>query len=258
MKRVLVIFCALYAGLVSGAGAVTIKKAAPVSTQQSTAMESATSLVPTALNLISGVKALTAKQNELTAECQPTQSEINWVNTMIKEWAKTGTMSATDVAQRLNMTSCGYSNCYADMVQDMVEVKGSKQFYDAFVDTTGAVWDGFPMASVATYCKSEPCSNKNKKTVSNIYIMFALIDFDDADYSKSELSMASKLREKAEKCSDVKIGAQKVAAQQEFIINTVGSIGQKTNTSSVIEAVSGISSGGLGGLGNVAIQLLDK
>lgn len=257
MKKVLVIFCALYAGLVSGAGAVTIKKAAPVSTQQSTAMESATSLVPTALNIISGVKALTAKQDELTAECQPTQSEINWVNTMMKEWAKTGTMGATDVAQRLNMTPCTYNNCYADMVQDMVEVKGSEQFYDAFVDD-GAVWGGFPMASVATYCKSEPCSNKNKKTVSNIYTMFALIDFDDADYSKSELSMVSKLREKAGKCSDVKIGAQKVAAQQEFIINTVGSIGQKTNTSSVIEAVSGISSGGLGGLGNVAIQLLDK
>ena len=88
-----------------------------------------------------------------------------------------------------------------------------------------------------------------------------MIDFDDADYSKSELSMASKLREKAEKCSDTKIGAQKLAAQQEFIINTVGSIGQKTNTSSIMETVSGISSGGLGGLGglgSVAAQFLDK
>ena len=50
----------------------------------------------------------------------------------------------------------------------------------------------------------------------------------------------------------------------DFVMNAVGGIGQKTNTGSIMETVSGLvtSGGGMGGalqsLGGVATQLLDK
>ena len=49
-----------------------------------------------------------------------------------------------------------------------------------------------------------------------------------------------------------------------FVTNTIGNMGQKTNTGSVMDAVTGVlgNSGGglgnLGGLATVATQFLDK
>ena len=64
--------------------AVSIKKAAPVATQQASKLDGAGSLVGTALTLVSGVKALNQKVNALSAECQPTSAEISFVNETVK------------------------------------------------------------------------------------------------------------------------------------------------------------------------------
>ena len=103
---------------------------------------------------------------------------------------------------------------------------------------------------------------KKKKTVSNIYEIFALIDFEDKDYTAEEMTTLVKLREKFEKCGGGKLAAQKKQMWGEFLVDSIGGLGQKTNTATIMDAVSGMSKsgggGGLGSLGNIANQLLNK
>jgi hypothetical protein len=68
---------------------------------------------------------------------------------------------------------------------------------------------------------------------------------------------------KMEKCAPAKLNAKKLALWGDFVVSTVGGIGQKTNTGSIMDAVNGIisSGGGMGAvqsLGGIATQLLDK
>ena len=72
-----------------------IKKAAPVATKQEDKLQSATSLLPTVIGLVGGVQALNKQQQQLSADCAPTSSEIQLVNDLVKEWAKTGTTTAS-------------------------------------------------------------------------------------------------------------------------------------------------------------------
>ncbi len=250
------------------AHALTVKKAAPVATKESTAKESAASLVPTVMNLVSGIQQLNAKQNEMTAECIPTASEITFVNNTIKEWAKTGAMSAKEVEQSLRMKPCeAATGGYARSVEmsagtDMDEIV----CYDWFGGSgnEGMVWYRFPMAAKATYCADgmDTCSTKNQKTTSNIYNVFNLIDFSEADYTKDEARMAATLTAKIENCSDAKLSAKKRAMWGEFLTNTIGSMGQSTNTGAIMQQVGAVSnsglSGGLQSLGGIASQFMDR
>ena len=96
--------------------------------------------------------------------------------------------------------------------------------------------------------------------------MFNLIDFTEADYTAQEAKMAASLLSKIENCSYAKISAKQKALWGEFLVGTVGSLGQKTNTASIMETVSGMAgtlgSGNalqsLSGLGSMATQFLNK
>ncbi len=92
MKKTILFFAGLMccAPMMSAHAAVAVKKAAPVATQESAGTAGAASLIPTVLGLVSGVQALNAQQQALTAECIPTTAELNFVNTTMQEWAKTG------------------------------------------------------------------------------------------------------------------------------------------------------------------------
>ena len=87
-------------------GAITIKKAAPVAAKQTSALEAGQTLVPTVLGLVSGIQQLNKQQKELTAECSPTGQELDFVNKIVKEWAKTGAATADEVENRLGMRRC--------------------------------------------------------------------------------------------------------------------------------------------------------
>lgn len=241
--------------------AVAIKKAASVSTQQATKMDGASSLVGTVLTLASGVKALSQKVNEMDAECQPTSEEITFVNEIIKEWAKTGAASAEDVQRSLRRRPCDVSSGIGGY-QAAVEVSvlmgdDTELCFDSFRGTgnEGMVWYNFPRVGTATYCDdgSRSCGKKLKHT-SDIYEIFNLVDFTDADYTKKEAQVAGKIIAKTEKCSGAKLSQAKKALWGDFLTESIGNMGKKTNTASIMDTVSGVvgSGGGLtGGLQSI-------
>ncbi len=268
MKKLLLIFVGLvYAAAFGGAdAAVTIKKAAPVATKQAAPMDVTGSLLPTVLGLVSSVQQLSAQQKKLTADCIPTTQELTFVNNTVKEWAKTGAMSVEEVKTALKRQPCqSATGGYRVAVEVGGATEGNAICFDHYAGAgnEGMIWFGYPIASKATYCVdgSLSCSDKNKETVSDIYDIFNLIDFSTADYTPQEATMAGKLMAKIENCSHSKLSAKKRAIWGEFLTNTISGVGQSTNTGTIMETVSSITSSGggvssLGSLGQVAAQFL--
>lgn len=266
MKKVCTCFFGILFMCLNAAQAVTVKKAAPVAKKESNTSSTTASLVPTVLNLVSGIQALNAKQNQMTAECIPTAAEINFVNQTIKEWAKTGAATAEEALSQLKMQPCPKEWSYASSVQsDAGMNERNIVCVDVFKDA-GMIWDGYPMASHATYCAdgSDTCGTKDQRTASNIYNVFNLIDFSQADYTAQEGTVAAALVAKIENCSDAKLSAKKRALWQEFLTGTIGNMGQSTNTGAIMQQVESISSsgGGFGGalqsLSGIATQFMDR
>ena len=247
-------------------GAVTVKKAAPVATQAASTTNSAGSLVPTVLSLVSNVQQLTSKQNDMMIECIPSSAEITFVNNIVKEWAKTGAMSAKDVQKKLKRKPCAGGSGYAFDVKYNAATGLDDVCYDSFVGygNEGMVWYGFPKVGKTEYCDDGSDNCKNRKTASDIYEIFDLVDFGYADYTKSEATMAAKLITKVDECTDKKLSQKKREMWGEFLTTTIGGVGQKTNTSAIMDTVGGITKGGtnvssgLSSLGSVATQFLNK
>lgn len=270
MKKAFIAFIAAVSCMTAqvAMGAVAIKKAAPVATQSSSESNASASLVPTVLSLVSNVQQLSAKQNNLVDDCEPSSAEIAFVDNMVKEWAKTGAMSADDVAKRLKRKPCEGGVGYEVYVKTSAITKVDDICYDNFVGygNEGNVWYRFPKVGKATYCDDGTNTCKNKKTASDIYEIFNLIDFSEVDYLKSsnELTMAAKLIAKVDECSDSKLSQKKRALWGEFLTTTIGGVGQKTNTGNIMDTVGSITksgtnlSSGMSSLGSIATQYLSK
>ena len=258
-----------------------VKKAAPVATKQADKMESVTSLLPTVVGLVSSVRALNQQQQKLSADCVPTSSEIQLVNDLVKEWAKTGATTASvargksvacvDELASSSRFKCGGSGNseggapnesgfenYINLHDDMcIETFSNK-------NACNTIWNGFPKASSGKKC--DIADDKKCETVSNIYDVFALIPFGDDDYTKTEAAKISQLKAKMEKCAPGKLNAAKVELYGGFVTQTLGSLGQTSGaagTASVLEAVSSMGGSGniqsvLPSLGTMATQLFDK
>lgn len=247
--------------------AVAVKKAESVAPVANAGTANVASLVPGVLGLVTDVMALNKAQNELTAECVPTSAEITFVENMVKEWAKVGEMTSAQAAEKLKREPCTNStgNCYATDVQ-VANTPGLKPKFNVFRTTADneMVWADFPKPGLGEYCKTgmplANCSGKDEVRVSDIYEVFAIVDFGPADYLPNEVTMAAKLLDKAGKCSRSAVNAKKAALWGEFLQKTAGNIGQKTNTGTIMEQVGAITSGGgvgaLGGLGGIATQLI--
>lgn len=260
----------LFGMLVSGAlvgvadAAVAVKKAAPVATKEASKTDSAASLVGSVLGLVSTVQALNAQQKALVEDCIPTSSEISFVDKTVKEWAMTGAASASDI--KLPGGPCDPKiETYASSVERADATESTDICYDTFTGSgnENMVWDGFPKVGKATFCPGGELTCKNKKTVSNIYDIFNLVDFTKQDYTVQEATMAGKLMDKIERCSNAKLSAKKRALWGEFLTSTLSNVGQKTNTGNILQQVTSVANsggglGGLGGLGNMALQYLDK
>lgn len=270
MKKNLAIFVAtlLCATVSAATAAVTIKKAAPVATQDSATSSTTASLVPSVLSLVSDVQALSAKQRDIDTECMPSSAEITFVNDTVKEWAKTGSVTSDEVARKLNAQPCRGGVGYEAAVRYSAGTDMSNICYDNFASKSDEdmVWYEFPKASRTTYCPdgSPTCSDKEKKNATNIYEIFDLIDFGAGDYTKQDATMAAKLLARVETCTDKKISQKKKQMWGEFLVNAMGNVGQKTNTSAIMQTVSGITqngaslNGGISSLGAIASQFLDK
>ena len=270
MKKNLALFIAplLCVTVDSAMAAVAIKKAAPVATQESSMSSTTSSLVPSVLTLVSEVQSLNAKQRELDAECTPSSAEIEFVNNTIKEWAKTGAATQEEVSRKLNRMPCDGGVGYEAAVRYRAGTDMDTICYDNFAGESNMqmVWYRFPKASKATYCSdgSPTCSDKDKKTVSNIYEIFDLVDFGMDDFNRQEATMAAKLIDRADRCSDVKVSKKKKQMWGEFLTTTMGNVGQKTNTSAIMQTVEGITkngsslNNGISSLGAIASQFMDK
>jgi hypothetical protein len=268
-KSLFIIHSSIFMALTAFAptmAAVQVKKASPVATKSSAGTEGAASLVPTVIGLVSGVIEMNAKQNALTAECIPSSAEMTFVDNTIKEWAKTGQVTAAAIKTRLRREPClAASNGYATAASAMAS-PGLTVCYNHFkgVGNDGMVWEGFPKTGKGTYCKSGAytCSGSDLITVSDTYDLFNLIDFGPADYTPAEATMAAKLLSKVEACSSSRLNAKKKALWGEFLVSTAGSLGQKTNTGTIMDQVGGIATGGgagaLGSLGSIATQFMNK
>ena len=119
MKKALTLFSAMsIIATAHGAwAAVAVKKAAPVATQEAAGTAGVASLVPTVMNLVQGVQALNVKTKELTADCIPSSAEITFVDNTMKEWAKTGAMSAKEIENALRRRPCPGGTGYAANVE---------------------------------------------------------------------------------------------------------------------------------------------
>ncbi len=269
MNKKLLIFSVLlsFCAAAPATAAVSVKKAAPVATQQQSAASTAASFLPTVLGLVSSIQQLNAQQKALTAECIPTSQELTFVNNIVKEWAKTGAMSADDAQKKMGLKRCrAATGGYAASVQVAAGTDDAESVcYDFFGSDSDKqmVWYLFPVASTAKYCSdgTDSCAEKNKETVSNIYDVFNLVGFTTEDYTKSEATMAAKLISKTENCSHAKLSARKRQVWGDFLVQTMGSVGQSTNTGAIMESVQSVSGQGLGGLsslGSIAAQFMDK
>lgn len=271
MKYFTLIFASFLAcaSSVMSARAITVKKAAPVATKETSATDTTASLVPTVLGLVGGIQQLNAQQKALTAECIPSSQEITFVDNTMKEWAKTGAMSAGDVQTALRRRPCNVaSGGYAASVQIAAGTETNDICYDWFAGdgNEGMVWYRFPKVGRTTYCAdgSLTCGEKDKKNASDIYELFNLIDFSEADYTKQEATMAARLITKIEKCSPAKLSAKKKAMWGEFLVDTIGNVGQSTNTGAIMQQVGALQQSGgggigaLGSLGSVVGQFMDR
>ncbi len=270
MKKLIGFFIAVLcvAPIASANAAVTIKKASPVASSESAGSSGgAASLVPTVVGLVSGIIEMNAKQNALTAECIPSTTEMNFVDNTMKEWAKSGAMTADSFKGTLGREKCQNGpDCYRMDVQ-AVGSSGMGIHYNYFsgAGNTNMVWDGFPKTGIGTYCKNgmvTGCSGNDIATMSDTYDLFNQIGFGPADYLPSEATMAARLLNKVETCTTAKLSAKKRAMWGEFLVNTASGIGQKTNTGSIMDQVGAISASGgagaLGSLGSIATQFMMK
>ncbi len=271
MKKIIAVciavigICDIYAAF-GAANVLVPKKANSVAKrEEATSVTSVGgSLLPSAIGLVGNVVQLTKQQKELVAECQPTQKEITFVNNLVKEWAIAGASNPID---SMGAGPCPEGVSYQESVSfedSSVDASAACTEFFSDVEAHGAVWQDFPKVSVATYCPGGgSCAKSKEKTVSNIYEIFDAIDFGEQDYTKAEATQANALLEKSAKCSGSKLAAKRLESFGGFITNTIGSMGQKTNTASVMDAVSGaVGSSGLSGLvgsfGGIAGQLLDR
>ena len=269
MKRIFSIFAVIAClAPVASMGAVTIKKAAPVATKQADKMASATSLLPTVIGLVGSVKSLSTQQQQLSSDCAPTTDELNTVNNLVKEWAKIGDTTAESARSSMGEVPCSgneESNSGGAYETFIKEHDDDETCYESFTSKAdeGTVWYKFPKASSGSKCDD---NNKNCTYISNIYDLFAKIPFTEEDLTKSELSKITKLKEKSERCAPGKINAAKRELYGNFLVQTLGSVGQSTGavgTGSVLEAVSSMGGSGsvksmLPSLGSMATQMLDK
>ena len=246
-----------------------VKKAAPVATKQVDKMESAASLLPTVIGLVSNAKALSVQQQQLTADCAPTGSEIETVNNLVKEWAKTGAITAVEAEAGLGKY-CSNNRTQNDsgyFVNKMRYAENNETCFESFSSPKAdeeRIWYLFPKASSGKVC--DVVDEKNCKNVSNIYDIFAKIPFTEEDYTEAEAKKIAKLIEKMNKCAPGKLSAARREMYGNFLTQTLGSLGQSSGaagTATVMEQVSGLGGSGnlqsvLPSLGQMAGQVLDK
>lgn len=268
MKKISILFMlSVFLAPVMAMGAISVKKASSVTKKETTTMDSATSLLPTVVGLVGGVKNLQNQTKQLTTDCTPSSEDIRIVNDLVKEWAKIDETDAQGAV--FGVSACSDSDQSNGYSEFMRTADNGMECYELFKSSSdqGRIWEGFPKASSTQICSDN--NNKKKKnceTVSNLYAILDKVSFTEADLTKSEASKIAALKEKSEHCAPGKVALAKAGLVSGFVMDALGNVGQKSGasgTDAVLQAVS--SMGGSGGiqsmlptLQQVGGQLLDK
>jgi hypothetical protein len=225
------IFALCCAGMPAQA-AMTIKKAESVAPAAKSAEDTLTgnSLVPTALSLITGVMALNQQMKDLTGDCIPTDAEVNFVSNIMKEYAKVGATDQKSITAGLKREPCD-GESFKDRMQSAAMTSGIQPCFATFNQDSdkGMIWQDYPRASKASICKKNGgfnCLSKDEQIVSDVYDVFALVGFGPADYLPSEATLAAKMMEKIERCSNVKLAAKKRELWGNFMFSAAGGLGK--------------------------------
>lgn len=281
MKKIVLFFACLIAVCDDVCAAVKTfapKKAQSVAVQETSLSTSSlgASLLPSVIGLATNVIQINKEQKELSAKCEPTDRDVNFVNNMVKEWAMAGAVNPIASSEDKICGGSGEADSYKSWVQDNPESANdeSEMCFEVFKETADdkkeAVWNGFPKASLAKYCSDgselSDCSSGSTRKATNMWAVFNMImgDFSDKDFTVEELKQATALLEKLDNCSAGKMAAKRKEAFGGLIMDSVNNIGNQsnTNTGSVVEMVSGLATqkgaGGIGGIANMATQFLGK
>ena len=242
MKKLLLILPVAFACVSAQGAQYQIKKAAPVAVQKQSGTEALTSasLLPTALSLVTNIMALNQQTKLMEQKCAPTSAELQFVQKLMKEWARAGGALSTQP------DSCDTSGrIYSDEAQAF-GFGGSKT--KPCVNTfqgpgnVGQIWEGFPSAAMAMVCSGGTgCAKaKDSKVITNIYEIFGLITFGPDDLLPAESSTAVRLIEKMEVCSPEAITAKKREMWGGFLTTTVSGLGKKQTNENMLGQISGI------------------
>ncbi len=159
----------------------------------------------------------------------------------------------------------GYTDCYASDASGG-NTPGMVPRYNIFSGpgNYNMVWAGFPRAGKGEYCKDGGtlCNARDRTVVTDTYDLFNIIDFGPEDYLPTEATRAANLLAKVEKCSGAKLSAKKKELWGAFLVDTVGNLGQPTNTGTIMDTVGTMiqsgPSGGVAGIAGIAQQFLNK
>lgn len=236
-------------------GAIQIKKASSVAAQpQDTGgVLSGNSLIPTALGLITSVQTMKSQQQALTKECEPSDSDVNFVKKMVQEWARAG--GAMPVLA--GRAPCEQGTNYKYSVRWLAQ--GTQPCYDAFTSDSDKkqIYANYPYPGKGYSLKDAAGTDteSNRIYVSDLYEIFAAIGFEDADLLPDEASRIVALREKSLRCAPSVISQKQAALWQGMLGQAIGGLGGSSAGTNMGQIGQILSSSGGSALGSITNTL---
>ncbi|MDR2685428.1 MAG: hypothetical protein LBB23_01490 [Rickettsiales bacterium] len=262
------------------AGTYVPKKAALVAAApKNDNMLSGNALLSTAIALGVNAMAISDQFKALDATCVPSSSDINFVQKMVLEVAKTG-VPLTEFTNDAIGNTCSAGTSFKDNEEARVQTGSGKNFPRCFekIDNTsstetqvngitirnnsestldGAVLNSWPRVSSAKVTNS-----KNKEiNVSNIYEIWAAVSskLSQEDWLEGEITQGQRMNEQIQRCDPQALkntkGAAWIGFAQEAIMGMgSGDYGKTADLNVAMQAAQGMTSSG--GVANTLIPML--
>lgn len=244
----------------STGGGLKIQKAGAVKeTPKEEGVEASigTNFIGTAIGLATGIMQIKDAERGLTSGCAPSQSDVDFVNKMMQEYAKMGRETPRQMIDKLSGANTESENC---SYNSWAMTQQGAVCYERFSEE-GKIWNKYPKASRLSSAICPPdksgCAEKDKRYYSNAYEVYGYMGWSEADLmSSEEVSNHAKLMKKIEECDPAVLKKKKQEMTMGLVTNTLGGLGQKQNTGGVMEQVGAMmqTSGGGGSnpLGSLA------
>jgi len=205
----------------------------------------------TAMGLIGTVTALRTKTTELRRECEPSLSDITFINQMVQEYAKLGRSSAKELIE--NIHNVQYACPEGQKFKQNVKSGMPEECVDIFRGTgnNGKIWFEYPMADKSDrMCPSnnQQCNEDRDGIVhSNAYRIYMALGWEEADLLPNEIANHTRLIGRASTCDPSAVKRRIAETTMSGIMGIVNQTGQSNTTGTangVMEMVQGMGSSG--------------